>query len=169
MAGVVWGVTALLGGRGDAGASAAGSATETVGPAEESPSTGEVAACAVADLETDLALDPPAPAAGAGSSVRVTVRNTGEGPCLLDAGPADLVASVASGPDAVWTSEHCAEDASEERLLDAGARTVVEVSWDGRRSAAGCPADQPQAGAGSYRVLLEMAGEPLGAEAFTVG
>lgn len=171
VAGVVWGVTALLG-RDEEGATAAAAAesgdTEPAAatdPAEEAPD-GQVAACAAADVGADLALDPT----GAGMAFEITVRNTGQTPCLVDAGPGTLVASVSSGSDDVWSSGHCAGDATNELLLDAGTDTAVTVRWDGHRSAEGCPGDQPQAGPGTYRVALELAGEPLDLrEVFEIG
>src|SRR5699024_5656564 len=107
--------------------------------------------CDASTLEADLLLDPPTPSAGAAVSFQLTLRNDGQQPCLLDAGPASLAASVRSGGDAVWSSAHCAGDAAEELLLDAGSETSVTVAWDGRRSAEGCPGDQPQVAAGTYR------------------
>src|SRR5690606_17775551 len=59
-----------------------------------------------------------------------------------------------------------------ELLLDTGAESAVTVTWNGRRSAEGCPGDQRAAAAGTYRVSLSLAGEPLGPErgrVFTVG
>ncbi len=170
VAGVVWGVTAFLGR--DAGAAPEAGTTEapTGDEPTEDPSPGLVEACAAADLETDVALEPAAPAAGSGTSFQVTVRNTGERPCLVDAGPATLAATVVSGADPVWSSAHCAGDATKELLLDTGAETAVSVPWNGRRSAEGCPSEQPYAGAGTYRVTLELAGESLGTrQTFTVG
>ncbi|WP_413452044.1 hypothetical protein AA0Y32_12940 [Georgenia phoenicis] len=163
VAGVVWGVTALLGSRDATPAATADPTEESTGAPEPSP--GEVAACEGADVEADFAIEPTAAEVGA----EVTVRNTGDAPCLLDAGPGTLVASVTSGNDAVWSSAHCAGDATNKLLLDAGGTTPVTVTWDGHRSAEGCPGGQPQAGPGTYRLALELAGDPLGTEAFTLG
>ena len=168
MAAVAWGVSALLGR--DAGALPPPAAEAATTPPTEEPSPGHVGECTAADLEADVALGSATAAVGSGTSFEVTVRNAGTGPCLADAGPATLAATVASGSDTVWSSVHCAGDATKELLLDTGAETVVTVAWDGRRSAEGCPAEQPFAGAGTYRVTLELAGEPLGTrEVFTLG
>lgn len=169
LAAVAWGVSAFLGRGADATPEPAGAEVDAPTPTEE-PSPGRVGACTAADLEADVALETASTAAGTGTSFQVTVRNTGTGPCLVDAGPASLAATVASGSDTVWSSAHCAGDATKELLLDADAETAVTVRWDGRRSVEGCPAEQPFAEAGTYRVALELAGEPLGTrEAFTVG
>ncbi len=159
VAGIAWGVTTLLGGGQQADAVPAGPSTEEPSSAPATP--GEVVPCSAADLSTSLALDPPAPVAGEGLTLDVTVRNDGELPCLLDAGPGSLVASVSSGSDPVWSSAHCAGDASKELLLDTDTETSVAVPWNGSRSAEGCPGEQDRAGAGTYRVSLALAGEPL--------
>lgn len=167
VAAVVWGVSSLLGGR-DAGAAADAPAAETTAAeaATEAPAPGDVAVCAARDLAAELTVRP----AGEGAGVEVSVRNGGEVPCLLDAGPASLVAEVSSGSDSVWSSAHCAGEGPEALLLDTGTATPVTVSWDGHRSAQGCPADQPQAGPGTYRVGLELDGTSLGTrEVFSLG
>lgn len=158
VAGVVWGVTTLLGNR-DAAADAppepaAAEETTTQPPA---PSPGHVAVCAAEDVTAQVAVEP----SGTGVGIEVSMRNTGEVPCLVDVAPATLVAEVESGSDAVWSSVHCADDATEELLLDTGATTPVTLSWDGHRSAAGCPGDQPQAGPGTYRLAVALDGAPL--------
>lgn len=176
VAAVVWAVTALLGGREAADATtdvpaAPDAATDDASPTSAPADPGEVVACAVTDLETELALQPDPPAVGSGTQFEVAVRNRGL-PCMLHAGPAGLVAQVSSGADHVWSSAHCAGEEPAELLLDTGAETTVAVAWDGRRSAAECPADQPQAQEGTYRVMLELDGEPLaprGGRSFTLG
>lgn len=162
VAGVAWGVSALLGGRDSVPEAAAAE----VAPPPAEPSPGHVAVCSAEDLTADVAVEPT----GSGARVEVSVRNSGEVPCLVEAGPGTLVAEVVSGTDPVWSSRHCAGEASEELLLDAGTTTPVTVDWDGHRSAEGCPGDQPQAGPGTYRVTVALDGEALGtAEVFTLG
>jgi len=182
--GIVWGVSALLGR--DAGAAPPpGEATATPeAPATDLPATpapaatptpeptpAQVGACAAGAVEARVGLEPAALAVGSGTTFQVVVRNAGEGPCLLDAGPGALVATVVSGADQVWTSAHCAGDATNELLLDAGAEAPVSLAWDGRRSAEGCPAEQPFAAPGTYRVSLTLGGQPIGGEpvVFTIG
>ncbi|PYF99552.1 hypothetical protein SAMN05216184_10664 [Georgenia satyanarayanai] len=167
VAGVVWGVTTLLGGR-DAAADAPPepAAAEEVATPSPPPSPGHVAVCAAEDVTAEVVVEP----AGTGVSVEMSMRNTGEVPCLVDVGPGTLVAEVGSGTDAVWSSAHCAGEATEELLLDTGSATPVTVSWDGHRSAEGCPGDQPQVGPGTYRLAVALDGAPLGdAEVFTLG
>ncbi len=163
VAGVVWGVSTLLGRR-DVAAVAPAAAAEAV---ESPPSaSGHVTGCAAEDIAAEVAVEP----ADTGASIEVSMRNTGEVPCLVGAGPGTLVAEIGSGTDPVWSSAHCAGDATGELLLDTGAATPVPVRWDGHRSAQGCPGDQPQAGPGTYRLAVTLDGRPLGGtEVFTLG
>lgn len=164
--GVVWGVTALLGRRDAAAGAPEAAAAEAAATPSPAPSPGHVAGCAAEDITAEVAVE----GGGTGARVEVSMRNTGEVPCLVATGPGTLVAEIGSGTDAVWSSAHCAGDATEELLLDTDATTPVTVSWDGRRSAEGCPGDQPQAGPGTYRLAVALDGRPLGdPEAFTLG
>lgn len=84
------------------------------------------------------------------------VRNDGEEPCLIDLGSDHLVLTVYSGQDQVWSSLDCpAGAASRELLLAPGAEDSQDVRWTGFHSIEGCPADQPRAQAGSYRLVVE--------------
>lgn len=167
LGGIAWGVSALWPGD-EQPATAATTApmpTATEPPTPEPP-TGEVVPCGAGDLSATVQT-PPSPQVGTALTFEVTVRNEGLAPCLLDAGPASLVASVSSGSDAVWTSAHCSQE-SNELLLDVDARYTVPVAWDARRSVEGCDGDRPWAGAGTYRLALAIAEEPVGAEDGTV-
>ncbi|MEE6281999.1 hypothetical protein [Georgenia sunbinii] len=182
IAGIVWAVMAVasrLGGEATAepaaeateaaaaDGEAGGAGDESAGAGDESP-----AACRSADVDVELGLDPPAPTAGSGVDLDLRLLNSGDEPCLLDAGPASLVATVTSGNDTVWTTAHCADDAEEQLLLDAGTEHAATVSWPGTRSATGCGDDQPAAGPGSYRVTVGLGGETTAADesaTFTIG
>ncbi len=164
LGGIAWGVSALL--TGDTEPATAAPAPTEAESATPEPATGEVVACGASDLQATVQA-PPSPQVGATLAFEVTVRNEGAAPCLLDAGPGALVASVTSGNDSVWSSAHCSQE-SRELLLDVAARYAVQVSWDARRSTEGCQGDRPWAGAGTYRLTLGINGEPLGAENGTV-
>ena len=176
VAGVVWGVSALvrtLTAQGaeadtasaeDAGASAAASAADdsaasSAGVAAQEEPAGPVdpGKCSPRDLDVRLSATPGQP-----TSFAVTLTNRGEVACLLDAGAASLVLTVHSGEDRVWSSGDCVA-APEERelLLDAGDSTETEIRWDGTRSAKGCPGGQGAAQPGSYRVAATLGGASL--------
>ncbi|GAA1653797.1 hypothetical protein [Georgenia ruanii] len=159
---LVWGVTAVVGllrGGDDAPAAEELAAAETTtGPVDPQ-------ACQSRELEVDLA--PSATAAGRPVSFDVTLRNTSQAACLVDAGRAALVLTVSSGEDRVWSSADCpAEPAERELLLDAGDTATTTLTWDRTRSAQGCPGGQRAAGGGTYQVMASLGGAMLpGAEA----
>ena len=159
---LVWGVTAVVGllrgGDAPAAAEQVTAAGTNTGPVDPKP-------CQSRALEVDLA--PSAAAAGKPVSFDVTLRNTSETACLADAGREALVLTVSSGEDRVWSSADCpAEPAERALLLDAGDTAKTTVTWDGTRSAQGCPGGQRAAGGGTYQVMASLDGAMLpGAEA----
>ncbi|MCK6209771.1 hypothetical protein KZX45_04355 [Georgenia sp. EYE_87] len=173
VAGLVWGVGALVRtltaqGAEDGTSSAQGSAgagseddagpASSAGAAEEEPA-GPVdpGKCSPRDLDVRLSATPGQP-----TSFAVTLTNRAEVACLLDAGAASLVVTVHSGEDRVWSSGDCVvEPAARELLLDSGDSTETAIRWDGTRSAKGCPGGQGAAQPGSYRVAATLGGASL--------
>jgi hypothetical protein len=175
VAGVVWGVSALVrtltaqGAETDTsaqGSAAAASAEDNAGQ-DSAPSAGadeqepagpvDPGKCSPRDLDVRLSATPGQP-----TSFAVTLTNRAEVACLLDAGAASLVLTVHSGEDRVWSSGDCvAEPAERELLLDSGDSTETAIQWDGTRSAKGCPGGQGAAQPGSYRVAATLGGASL--------
>src|SRR5690606_8941400 len=88
VAGVAWGVTTLLGNRGAAAdAPVEPAAVESTGTPSPAPSPGHVAVCAAEDVTAQVAVEP----SSTGVSVEVSMRNSGEVPCLVDVAPGALV------------------------------------------------------------------------------
>lgn len=170
--GLVWGVITLLGGEGEAAAEDDSAGAQVLLTSENgadedegdqpgsAPEPGEIVACSARDLAVAASADPASPAAGTQVTFQLVVRNEGQAPCLLDAGPGNLVVSTTSGQDAVWSSAHCAEG-SNELLLDAEAHYTVPVRWGGHRSVDGCAAGQPAVQPGTYRASVSLAGTPV--------
>lgn len=141
---------------------ATGSATAPASAPATAEATGspdDPAACAAADLEVGLVLDPGAPSAGSAVDFEVSLINTAQLPCLLETGAEALVATVTSGEDEIWSSAHCAEEREERLLLDAGGQHTMTLRWPGTRSAPGCGENQPEVRAGTYRVAVEGGAE----------
>lgn len=152
--GLVWAVTTLLGsGDGETGDDSETPETQVDGTEEP---TGHPERCAVSDLDVVLAHDAAEAAPGSGVTFDLALTNTGQRPCLIDAGTAGVTVSVTSGDDLVWSSAHCLGEVSRELLLDAGMSRDVQVAWPGTRSAQGCPGGQPAVSAGTYRVQVEI-------------
>lgn len=167
LAGIVWAVSALVGGpSAEAEPTTAEPTTAEPTVAEAAPTAPATPAdprpCEPTDLDVDLSFTPSAPSVTSGVRFAVALTNDGETPCLADAGADALVLRVSSGSDEFWSTEHCAEDAEEPLLLDAGASTDRVVRWTGARSAPGCPEDQPAAEAGTYRLEATWHGRPVG-------
>lgn len=93
---------------------------------------------------------------GASTPMPVTVTNSGQVPCLLDVGGAQIALAIYSGDDLVWTSQHCSTRGDRRILLDVDDQDTISFRWTGARSATGCPEDQPVAGAGTYRAVVTL-------------
>ncbi len=132
---------------------------ESAGPTEED--LANPTACDAAALELEVSLAADSLPVGQPANIPVTVRNTGEVPCLLEVGQKTITVSVTSGEDSVWSSGHCGGGLSGERrlLLDIDASDTSVVTWPGTRSVPGCAEGQPPAAAGTYRLQVALATE----------
>jgi hypothetical protein len=122
-----------------------------------------------ADAVLALTATPVAGTAPAGSTVRFTVavKNTGSVACRRDLGGGALEVLVYSGSDRIWSSDDCSTDKGRSvQLLPAGGSLESSVSWAGKRSARGCPADQPVARRGTYTVRARLGTLRSGAAVF---
>ena len=155
------GVMALIGAvRGDADArepDGEPTAHDTPSPSPTDELPGD---CRAEDLEVDVSMAATELAVGAGSQVLIELHNTAE-PCLFEAGAPQVVATITSGDDTVWRSDHCATDATR-LLLDTGVEHEATIHWPGRRSQPGCPGGQSIADSGTYRLLVDLAGARVG-------
>ena len=94
---------------------------------------------------------------GARTALTLSVRNTGATPCVRALGQGAVELVVTSGDDRVWSSDDCASGGTVEQVVLApGEASTARATWTGTRSAAGCPADQPVAPAGTYRVTARV-------------
>lgn len=102
-------------------------------------------------------------------NVHVSLSTARADGCAAAVDPARLVVTVTSGKDRIWTTAHCGKAIARATLaLAAGKPSTTTVSWDGRRSAANCPANQPAARPGTYVVQAVYAGTPSALQAFQV-
>jgi hypothetical protein len=99
------------------------------------------------------AADASSYAVGATPRLSLSVTNTGTAPCTADLGQAQVEVTITSGSDAIWSSDHCAPGGEPDVVtLVPGEAVVQRVTWDGRRSTAGCGGDKAAARAGTYEV-----------------
>lgn len=80
-----------------------------------------------------------------------------------------LVVSITSGKDRIWTSAHCVKSVQRATFaLSSGKASNTTVAWNGRRSAAGCPATASVAKPGTYVVQGVYDGRPSTPQEFLV-
>ena len=81
----------------------------------------------------------------------IDVVSTANRTCTFNIGASHLLLQVTQGSKTIWTSADCAEgQASLVTRLRRGVPTTVPITWDGRRSAAGCPVPGTAAKSGTY-------------------
>jgi len=120
--------------------------------------------CRPTAVAVDIALSSTTLSKGATTKIPVTLTNTGQLPCLLDVGAAQLVVTIYSGEDKIWDSRHCGGGTERRILLDAGEADATTVTWRGVRSSDGCPDKAAKAKPGTYRVIatvLDSEGERI--------
>ncbi|WP_454049748.1 hypothetical protein [Cellulomonas sp. Marseille-Q8402] len=155
---LVLGVRALLpSGDEDGDAAPPPTTSETPAPEDEDTSTG-TPACDPASLSVALAADATTYPAGALPTFTLTLTNTGDAACLVDAGEAQRQILVTSGSDRIWASTDCAAADPLQLLLAPDQADERQVQWDRVRSAEGCATGQAEALPGTYQAVLTLAG-----------
>lgn len=100
----------------------------------------------------------------------VDVVSTARQSCSFDIGAAHVLLKISSGPVRIWTSADCAEgEASLVTMLHRGVPTVVPITWNGQRSAPGCPVPGTAAARGSYTAVASDGQERSNAVVFRIG
>jgi hypothetical protein len=125
---------------------------------QEPPPDAEPTVCGPGELAVRVTADPLDGLVGVPVTFTVTASATGRA-CLVDVGPAAREAEVRSGPDRVWSSEDCeAGDDREVVAVGPGDPQELAVTWEGARSAPGCPPGRPAARPGTYTVVVTVDG-----------
>lgn len=100
----------------------------------------------------------------------VDVVSTARQSCSFDIGAAHVLLQISSGPVRIWTSADRAEgEASLVTVLHRGVPTVVPITWNGQRSAPGCPVPGTAAPRGSYTAVASDGQERSNAVVFSIG
>jgi hypothetical protein len=171
------GVRWLLTGRsGDGSSSAAGPTTSPTASPTTSPSTtpkpttspttkpssspttkpstsAGVAACKDSAITVTASTDAASYTVGSTPRLRMRIQNTSDTACKRDVGAAMNELLITSGSARVWSSDDCNTAGTQQvATLQPGQSYSVSVTWLGRLSAKGCPADQPLAQKGSYKL-----------------
>ena len=108
-------------------------------------------------------------AVGRPLNLHVSLSTGGAAGCAATVDAEQLVVTVISGKDRIWTSSHCVKAIPKATLaLDAGKPSTTTVTWDGHRSVATCPANQAAAKPGTYVVQAAYSGQLSSQQAFRV-
>lgn len=136
------------------------SVTPTASPSSAAPTAttpsgaaSAVARCAESDIDVLVGTAGGSTASGEGMRLTLKVVNTGKAPCRRDVGAGANELVVTSGSAVIWSSESCQPGrGSDSVTLKPAKPWTTSASWPGRVTTRDCPADQPVAKAGTYRV-----------------
>ncbi len=150
---VVFGVRGVLG----SGSAAPLPGEKTTPPEPAAVVAGPPQHCVARDVGLEISTATTSVQVGKPVMFTVVITRAGSRPCLLDGSDAGRAVTITSGTDRVWSSADCPGD---ERMLlmGRGDRDQTTVTWNGSRSAAGCPGGQPVATPGVYTVVVALAG-----------
>lgn len=138
---------------------------------EVEPGSGSSRACEAADLTLVVTADSPTYPEGAMPAFSVTITNTSDSSCTVDAGEASLELLVTSGADRIWSSLDCAGDADERMLLlpAGGSDGPTTVAWQRVRSDVACSEGLADPRAGTYHVVARLGGAESQEATFDLG
>lgn len=128
------------------------SASPTAKPsASTSSGTG---ACKDSQIQVTASTDAASYQVGATPKLRMRIQNISKSACKRDVGAKANELIISSGSTQVWSSDDCNEGGSSSVVvLGPGESYSVGVTWLGRLSQKGCPANQPIAEAGTYKLV----------------
>jgi hypothetical protein len=137
-------------------------APPTAIPTEPTAADGD--ACTEGQVAVEAITDKTEYAAGEQPQLSVTITNTGENVCVLDAGTKAQVFTISSGDDVYWTSTDCQVDAIDAEVSltpDTPISSTVPILWDRTRSSPEtCEGGREAAPAGgaSYHLAVSVDG-----------
>lgn len=112
-----------------------------------------IARCAEGDIDVLVGVAGTSAASGEGMRLTLKVTNTGTAPCRRDVGAGANELLVTSGSAVIWSSESCQPGkGSDSVILKPSKSWSTSANWSGRVTGRACPADQPVARVGTYRV-----------------
>ncbi|WP_387740837.1 hypothetical protein [Kocuria nitroreducens] len=126
------------------------------GPATEAATEGPVEKCGP-DLAVRASTDRESYPGDAEPVLVLTLENTGEHPCRVNAGTSRMVYEVTSGADTVFDSRHCQAGSEDvEVTLEPGQEESARLVWNRLRTAEGCAEAGGEAQAGYYRLVTSL-------------
>lgn len=120
--------------------------------------------------DDEVSVLPSVPRAWAGGPISIRLEFQGTQPaCTFKVSPASVVVKVTSGNDRIWSTQDCPQAVPErEVVVRSGVGTVLPVTWNGRRSEAGCASLLAWALPGFYHVYAAALGSTPGDVQFEV-
>lgn len=144
-----------------------GGTDDEAGAAKPGPTAEEIEsdsdssrACEAADLTLVVTTDSSTYVAGSRPVFSVTITNTSDSSCTVDAGEANRELRITSGSDRIWSSLDCVDEAEERLLLlpAGGSDGPTPVTWQRVRSNSTCGEGLADPRAGTYHVVAKLAG-----------
>lgn len=87
----------------------------------------------------------------------LTLENTSDESCMVNAGTARMNYQITTGSDTVFDSAHCQIDGQDRPIeLDPGETETARFEWDRHRSVADCATEGAEATAGVYRLTVAL-------------
>lgn len=132
------------------------SKTTTPSPSKStspSASASTLRSCANSDIRVTASTDAASYVVGSTPKLRMRIQNISSTPCRRDLGAAANELVITSGTAHVWSSDDCNPATTNDvQTMQPDQSFSVTVTWLGRLSAKGCPANQPYAQPGSYKL-----------------
>ncbi len=131
------------------------SKTASASPSKTASATSTgIQACPDSAITVTASTDAASYTVGSTPRLRMRIQNTGSAACTRDIGAAQNELVISSGDTRVWSSDDCNQGGNPQIATLAPDQSYsVSVTWLGRLSAKGCPADQPLAEAGTYKLV----------------
>jgi hypothetical protein len=121
--------------------------------ASPKPSSTAVTACTKSQLSVTASTDAASYPTGSTPRLRMKIENSSGKACTRDIGAPQNELVITSGTTRVWSSDDCNPGGTPQVVTMApGQSYSVSVTWLGHLSQKGCPANQPIAGKGTYKL-----------------
>lgn len=118
------------------------------------PTATATPACTASQIAVTASTDAASYPVGSTPRLVMKIENTSGKACRRDIGALQNELIITSGATHVWSSDDCKPGGTPQvETLAPGQAYSVTVTWLGRRSAKGCPTNQPAAGKGSYKLV----------------
>ena len=133
--------------------SSASAKPTATGSSSAKPSTTAAPECTKSQLTVTASTDAASYPVGSTPRLRMKIENTSTTACSRDIGAPQNELLITSGSARVWSSDDCNPGGAAQVVTMApGQSYSVSVTWLGRLSQKGCPANQPIAGKGTYKL-----------------